>query len=85
MGRLFTVNFRFKEQPVTALVNLRHQGYDLSCMVRYLDKDIATLVPEGQLVFSLANGMEGPPAAGKLGEELLFRTTEAISNYLGKH
>lgn len=86
MGRLFTVNFRFKEQPITALVNLRQQGYDLSCMVRYLDKEIATIVPEGKVIFSLANGVEKPETfSGRLGEELLHQTTEAISTYLEKH
>ncbi|MDB5251851.1 MAG: hypothetical protein JWP27_1020 [Flaviaesturariibacter sp.] len=84
MGRDFTVNFRYKEQPVTALVNLRDQGYDLSCMVRYLDQDIETMVPEGKLVFSLGNGLQAPrQLTGQPQLELFSRTSEAISRYLG--
>jgi hypothetical protein len=84
MGRVFTVNFKFKQQPVTALVNVRDRGYDLSCIVRYLDQEVATLLPGGKLIFSLAHGLESPVhLAGKPQEELFHRTTEAISHYLG--
>jgi hypothetical protein len=85
MGRLFTVNFRFKEEPVTALVNLAEKGYDLSVNVRYLDKEVASLVPDGRLAFSLAEGIINGSQVGKLGQELVLKTSEAISNYLEKH
>ena len=85
MGRLFTVNFKFKEEPVTALVNLVSAGYDISVNVRYLNKEVAALMPGGKVEFSLAEGIKSGRPHGRLGEELVYQTSEAISDYLQRH
>jgi hypothetical protein len=86
MSRVFTINFRFKEQLVSALVNLRDKDYNLSFQVRYLDKEVAELVPGGRIEFSLSGfSGKGEIKSGRLGEELLFSTSEAITNYLQSH
>jgi hypothetical protein len=85
MGRVFTINFRFREEPVTALVNLNTVGYDISVNVRYLNKQIASLVPGGKVEFSLAEGLKNKDLDGRLAEELVYQTSEIISDYLEKH
>ena len=85
MSRIFTINFRFREQPVTALVNLRGAGCERTCIVRYLDQEIATLMPNGTLAFSLGNSQKPPgKLAGRPQEELYYRTSEAITRHLGQ-
>jgi hypothetical protein len=86
MGRVFTVNFHFKEQPITALVNLRENEYNLTFLVRYLNKEPAHLLSGGKIEFSLTSLMDNKAIEyGNPGEELLFYTTEAITNYLQAH
>jgi hypothetical protein len=85
MGRLFTINFRFKEEPVSALVNLNTSDYNLSVNVRYLNKEVAALLPNGKVEFSLAHGIRNNQLPGRLAEELVLQTSEVISDYLQKH
>jgi hypothetical protein len=87
MGRVFTVSFRFREQPCTALVSLRNADkYNPAFNVHYLSKEIENVLPERKIVFSLANGIEEPrEIQGRLTEELVERTSEAITHYLEEH
>ena len=84
MGRVFTVNFNFLEQPCTALVSFRNQeGYNPAFSVHYLNKELEMVLPERKLTFSLANGIEHPETIdSKLAEDLVEKISEAISNYL---
>ena len=87
MGRVFTVSFRFLEQPCTALVSFRNQdGYNPAFSVHYLNKEVETILPDRKVIFSLANGIENPKTIdSKLAEELVEKTSEAISHYLEVH
>ena len=87
MGRVFTVSFKFMEQPYTALVSLNDKdGYNPAFSVHYLDKEVETILPERKLVFSLANGIENPEKlVNKLAEDLVEKTSEAITHYLEAH
>lgn len=83
MARLFTISIPFKNHVYPALVTLRNQGPDISCLVRYTDKQISDILPGGVLVFSLAEGLKEPNHFNdKQAEELVFCTTEAITHYL---
>jgi hypothetical protein len=79
--RLFTVNFFFKGKTHSALVSFR-QGHDLSFFVRYLDGDVKYLIPDGKIEVSLLEGLKAPKQLSKIGEDLVFQTTEAIAGYL---
>jgi len=87
MGRVFTVSFNFMEQPCTALVSFRNQdGYNPAFSVHYLNKEVETILPERKVTFSLHNGIEDPNTVhSKLAEELVEKTSEAISHYLEIH
>ena len=87
MGRVFTVSFRFREQPCTALVSLRNsQDYNPAFDVHYLSKEVESVLPERKIVFSLANGIESPQKINdRLTEELIEKTSEAITHYLEEH
>ena len=81
------MSFRFRENPCTALVSLRNtDDYNSAFDVHYLNKDVEKILPEGKFVFSLANGIESPgKLEDKLAQELVQKTTEAISHYLEDH
>jgi hypothetical protein len=87
MGRVFTVSFRFREQPCTALVCLKNaDDYNPAFKVSYLSKEVEAVLPERKIVFSLANGIESPEKINnRLTEELVEKTSEAISRYLREH
>jgi len=87
MGRVFTVSFKFMEQPCTALVSLNDsEGYNPAFNVHYLSKEVGLILPERKLVFSLVNGIENPETIhDRLAEELVEKTSEAISQYLDVH
>ena len=87
MVRVFTVSFRFRDQPCTALVSLNDKdGYNPSFCVHYLDKEVEKILPKRKLVFSLVNGIENYEfGTGKLTEDLVEKTSEAISQYLEAH
>lgn len=87
MGRVFTVSFKFKEQPCTVLVSLNDRdGYNPAFSVHYLDKEVENIIPERRLVFSLVNGIENPKTIhDKIAEDLVEKTSEAITQYLSIH
>ena len=87
MGRVFTISFQFREQPCTALVSLKNKDdYNLSFVVHFLNKEVENVLPERRLVFSLASGMENPEILNdRRAEDLVLKTTEAISHYLLTH
>jgi hypothetical protein len=86
MGRVFTVSFHFREQPCTALVCLKNaHDYNPAFKVHYLSKEVESVLPERQIVFSLANGIETPARINRLTEELVEKTSEAITHYLEEH
>lgn len=83
MSRLFTISFPFKGHEYKALVSLQLRQYNLSCMVRYLNKEAEAILPEGKVVFSLEGGIETPRnSTSELTEELVTRTSIAISDHL---
>jgi hypothetical protein len=84
MVRIFTVNFLYKEKSYTALVSFR-EGYDLSFLVRYLDKDVNNLIPDGKIIVSLLEGLKSPKQLSQEAEEFVYQTTEAISGSLQLH
>jgi hypothetical protein len=81
MSRVFTVRFDFKGRSRTALVSFR-ESEDISLLIRYLDEDIAHVLPERKIVVSLTEGIKAPKQLSKLAEGLLNQTTAAISQYL---
>ena len=84
MGRVFTVSFKFQEQPCTALVTLNEKNkYNPSFSVHYINKEVEAILPERKLVFSLLNGVEDPGIiSDKLAQDLVEKTSEAITHYL---
>lgn len=83
MARLFTVSIPYKNHEYPALVTLRTHGADISCLVRYVDKQLCDILPGGVLIFSLAEGLKQPlDLSTKQAEELVYNTTEAIALYL---
>ena len=79
------MNFSFKNQNCTALVNLKEEGYDMHFHIRYLDKEIANLVPDGKLDISLASGVSHSYLlSNMITNELVQTTSEAISNHLSR-
>lgn len=83
MARLFTISIPFKNHEYPALVTLRNQGLDTSCLVRYIDKQLCDILPGGVLIFSLAEGLLQPlNLSNQQAEELVYCTTEAITHYL---
>lgn len=87
MGRVFTVSFTFREQPCTALVSLKNKdSYNPAFSVHFLSKEVENILPERKIVFSLATGVETPEAIhDRLAEELVEKTSEAITQYLDIH
>lgn len=81
MVKLFTVNFLYQGNSYTALVSFR-EGYDLSFLVRYLNKDASNLIPDGKIIVSLLEGLKSPRQLSKEAEEFVYQTTEAISAFL---
>lgn len=82
MSRIFKLNFNFRKKTYTALVSLKTIGYDLSFLVRYLDKELSEIIPGGKLMFHLSGIVEGADMDSLLAKELLSCTSDAISGYL---
>lgn len=65
------------------MVNLQDKGYDMSFFVHFLDKEVHHILPDGNLSFSLSEGLQHPAT---LGNESAFRlvgsTVDAIANFL---
>ena len=83
MARLFTINFNFNKSTYSALVSLREQGTDLSCIVRYIDTNLQAVLQGEVLVFNLGEGLKQPAhIENGQAEELVLTTTQAITDYL---
>jgi hypothetical protein len=82
MARVFTVNFTFKDQLHSALITFESRDFDMSFLVRYLDQELQEIIPGRRIVVSLNEGIKSPKFLTTTGEELLTRTTEAISRHL---
>ncbi|WP_148661245.1 hypothetical protein [Flavisolibacter tropicus] len=83
MTRLFSINITFHQQLYTALVSIWQEGRDSYCQVRYTDKDLQSLLPDGKLVFNLAKPLAtAQHFSSPLTDELINCTNKAISEYL---
>ncbi|RYY95772.1 MAG: hypothetical protein EOO11_15105 [Chitinophagaceae bacterium] len=83
MSRPFKVRIPYRNEVLTALVQLRNQGFDLICSIRYLEPQVAALFPKQQLVFSLAGGLQAEYLLRNNAlADLLERTSEAIARHL---
>lgn len=85
MARIFTLYVPFEGKECLALVNLSSEGYDLAFKVQYLDRDLYGILPGGNLVFSLSEGLRQPAQlAGELTIKLVDSTIEALSSFFSK-
>jgi hypothetical protein len=82
MAGVFTINFSYKGKLHSALVSFQAENYDMSFLVCYLDEDLGQLIPGRRIVVSLAEGIKSPKQLNKLAEDLVYQTTEAISDHL---
>jgi hypothetical protein len=83
MARLFSISIPFDGEEHTALVNIRQQGCDLVCVVRYIDKQLQYILPGGSLEFGLLEGLKLPKRLlTQDAENLVNNTVSAISRYL---
>lgn len=83
MSRLFSMDIYFKSEHYPALVSVREDGQDLSCIVRYIDKRLHYILPGDVLVFNLVEGMKQPQhLPNELAHELVACTSKAISKHL---
>jgi len=85
MSRVFTVSFSFKEKTYTALVAFGPRGHGSSCLVKYLDPELNQLVPGNQFEISLREPTGDTKTESKFAEDLLVKTTQAITGYLKSH
>jgi hypothetical protein len=60
MSRIFTLSVLFEGKERAALVNLNANEYDMDVRVHYLDRELYSILPEGNLVFSLNEGLKQP-------------------------
>jgi hypothetical protein len=83
MDNVFKLYFQYNQKDYSAWVSLRQYGYDLSFFVHYNEQDLHRILPGGNLVFNLSQGLQQPvslpdPSA----EDLLHCTSEAIASYI---
>lgn len=85
MSRIFTLNIPFEGKECTALVNLSANGYDMAFRVHYLDHDLYNILPDGNLVFSLSEGLRQPAQlASELAIKLVDSTVDALSSFFSR-
>jgi hypothetical protein len=83
MTRVFTLQFPFRNTICTALVSIKDSGYNLTCFVRYISKELLQIIPDGKLIFQLtgeffcSTNIETDQA-----QELIFCTSNAIAEHL---
>jgi hypothetical protein len=82
MSRVFTIQFSFKEKSYTALVSFSTEH---SYVVRYLDEEINSLIPEKKLLVPISEGAEYPRVENRFAQDLVLKTREAITGYLQTH
>ena len=85
MSRVFTLQFPFHNTLCTALVSIKDSGYNLTCIVRYITKELLQIIPDGKLMFQLSGeifcstNIEDDQA-----QELIYCTSNAIEEHLKK-
>jgi len=85
MARIFTLSVPFEGKERHALVNLHTQGYDMDVKVHYLDHDLYSLLPEGNLVFSLSGGLKQPAQlVNDMAVRLVGNTVDALSAFFSR-
>ena len=83
MDHIFKLQFQYHQKVYSAWVSLRQSGYDLSFYVHYNELDLHRLLPGGNLVFNLSQGLQQPAALpDPSAEELLYCTSEAIAAHI---
>ena len=83
MARLFSIAIPFEGSEHTALVNIRQQGCDLVCMVRYTDEKLQYVLQGEDLVFGLLEGLKVPTTLANVQAEVLVNDTiTAITRHL---
>jgi hypothetical protein len=82
MARLFTLNFHFREKPYSALVTIRDNGYDMVCIVKYMDEELHQVIPSGKFVFQLSGEVNCGIGSNPDLEELIACTSQAIAEHL---
>lgn len=86
MARIFTLYVSFEGKECPAVVNMSSEGYDLAFRVHYLDRDLYSILPDGNLVFSLAEGLKQPAQLASEGAiRLVDSTVDALSTFFSKH
>ena len=86
MARIFTLTVPFEGKDRTALVNLNSQDYDHSFIVQYLDQELCGILPNDNLVFSLAEGLKQPAQLmNEMAVRLVDSTVDALSTFFHKH
>jgi hypothetical protein len=85
MARIFTLYVPFEGKECPALVNVSSEGYDLAFRVHYLDRDLYGILPDGNLVFSLVEGLKQPAQLATEGAvRLVDSTVDALSAFFSK-
>jgi hypothetical protein len=82
MAGRFTLDLYFRGKPYSALVTIRDDGYDMACIVKYVDEELHRLVPSGRLMFQLSGELNGAAASEADVEELIACTSQAIAEHL---
>ena len=85
MSRIFTLTVPFDGKERAALVNLNANGYDMDVRVHYLDRELYSILPEGNLVFSLNEGLKQPhDLDNDLALRLVDNTVDALSDFFSR-
>jgi len=58
MARLFSVDFNFKEESYTAMVNSYMKDHDIFFEIRLYDTALYSILPEGKLSYKGKKGYE---------------------------
>ncbi len=86
MNKVFKLHFQYNHRDYSAWVSLRQYGYDLSFYVHYNEQDLHRILPGGDLVFNLSQGLQHPASLpNAMAEDLLHCTSEAIASYIQLH
>lgn len=86
MSRIFTLTVPFDGKERAALVNLNANEYDMDVRVHYLDRDLYSILPEGNLVFSLNEGLKQPhELASDQAVRLVDNTVDALSAFFSRN
>jgi hypothetical protein len=77
--KVLRVKVLFEGRLLDAYAQLSEQGYRMCFRVRYNDKSLTSLLPEGRLLLHFPEGLIGDLPRIEGIEELIHRTSEAIS------